>query len=561
MMEFLNNRLAGGAENAWLLCAGAVLFLLGLAVAVWLRFGRGPRRRRAYRRALRLIHQQSWAEALGAVREIQSLGALSPLWQGRAQNAEGQCHAVAGDMALAEKRYEQSLDHHVTAARRFNLNEAPCRERVLEQMLAEIRRLFASSPGPDTGAVHQLVGRALQLQSSCPEASFWQGLCHVRDGRGDLAVEALRKAREGAALVLDPPLYLGALLLRQGQAQEALRHLSEANRLDANCPFVGWQLGMAIVAAGGDSLAVRALQRALGPAGLPRWARDSQRAWVEGMPEANQSFVGRLASQHPYTCPVMGNDLAAMIRQGQLALAQAQYRLRHFQQAADIYHTILQESPPSAPVVRGLGLSLVRLERYDEAFKHLRAAHEQEQPKDRLTAGYLALCGARGKPLRPEDRASNLHWAIRLVAQFDGAGDREWADLNSAILAEARAAGLPLAVEDQRRVCDLLASVDATDPAAAAAYDQLAATSPESLRPEHAWLYCRAVQQHSISTGQELNLFQRTSQDQPAARAFYAQRQWDFGEVEYLYLERFAARSPGAFPEALGPGYSSRSEA
>jgi tetratricopeptide (TPR) repeat protein len=50
-------------------------------------------------------------------------------------------------------------------------------------------------------------------------------------------------------------------------------------------------------------------------------------------------------------------------------------------------------------------------------------------------------------------------------------------------------------------------------------------------------------------------------QDQPAARGFYAQRQWDFGEVEYLYLERFAARSPGAFPETLGPGYSSRGEA
>ena len=74
------------------------------------------------------------------------------------------------------------------------------------------------------------------------------------------------------------------------------------------------------------------------------------------------------------------------------------YQLGQFQEAADLYNRLLQESAPTAPVLRGLGLSLTRLERYDQAFKHLRAAAELEEPKDPFTAGYLALCAAPGQP-------------------------------------------------------------------------------------------------------------------------------------------------------------------
>src|SRR5205814_8970108 len=134
-------------------------------------------------------------------------------------------------------------------------------------MLAELRRLFAPSAGPDTAAVQALIGRVLNLELSCPEASFWQALCHVREGRFDEALTALHQSQQHAdKFFLDPPLYLGALLLQQGRYPEALRYLSEANRLEAGCPFVGWQLGLALHLAGGDAgLAVRALQRALGP--------------------------------------------------------------------------------------------------------------------------------------------------------------------------------------------------------------------------------------------------------------------------------------------------------
>jgi Flp pilus assembly protein TadD len=118
-----------------------------------------------------------------------------------------------------------------------------------------------------------------------------------------------------------------------------------------------------------------------------------------------------------------------------------------------------------------------------------------------------------------------------------------------------------VAAADQIRLCDVLAAVDATNPAAAAAYDQLAATFPEAVRSEYAWLYCRAAQQHGTSGERDRELFDRTFREQPAARAFYEARRWDFAEIEYTYLERCAAHQPGRFPETLGPDYPSHGEA
>src|SRR5207244_12796210 len=105
---------------------------------------------------------------------------------------------------------------------------------------------------------------------------------------------------------IDPSLYLGALLLRNGRAKESLRFLTEANRMDANCPFITLQLGAAIVTAGGDpNMAVRALQRALGPKGLGQWTDNPDRAWVEGMPEG-RSFVRKMAEDFSFICPMFG---------------------------------------------------------------------------------------------------------------------------------------------------------------------------------------------------------------------------------------------------------------
>jgi hypothetical protein len=207
-------------------------------------------------------------------------------------------------------------------------------------------------------------------------------------------------------------------------------------------------------------VAVRVLQKALGVRGLPMWAASPHRAWVEAFPQG-KSFVRRLAEKHVYACPVFGGDLRGLIRQGEQALGQAFYRQGNFEESANVFNKLLSEAAPTLPVLRGLGLALTRLGKHDQAFKHLRTAVEMD-PQHGLTAGYLALCGAKGKPAQPEDRPKNVQWAVKQVSRFDGTGNPEYAAIMSAIHAEARSIHLEVARADQMRVCQVLASVRRT---------------------------------------------------------------------------------------------------
>jgi Flp pilus assembly protein TadD len=542
----------------------AVLVLM-VCLALWFLWGSGPRLRRTHRRARRLLQQGNWEESLKLAQATQERR-LPASWRGRVRGLEGECYRAASRAALDARDYEAALDHALCAAELLNANVEQARHTIIEAMLAEGRRLFAATSGPDTDAVHRHLDRLLAIQPDCIEAFFWQGLCRVREGAPESALESLCRARGGDGneqpmpAFIDPSLYLGALLLRAGQPKEALRYLTEANRLDKNCPLVTWQLSTAMLAAGGDAqIAVRALQRALGPQGLLLWASNPQRLWVEGFPE-KRSYVRRLAAEHTYTCPLWGRDLSAILSQGQITLAEGLYRLGKTQEAADLFGQVARQSAPSHAVLRGLGLALARLGRFDEAFTHLRTAHDLEEPKDRWTSGYLALCAARAKPLRSEDKVKNVTWAIRLATRFTAPGDAEWASVISQLYAEARAADLALSQEDQVYLCEHLLSVQATDAAAAEAYHHLAGTFPDAARPEYAWLYCRAAQQHGHNGAHSLDLFARTFRDAPAARAFFQAHQWDFEEMEFAYLKSAAEREPGAFPAALGPDYPAHGE-
>lgn len=540
---------------------GLLVVLALLLIGAWSLFGPGPRRGRAFQRVQRLLQQGKWQEALALIKTLQG-GGLSATWQGRLRSAEGECHHKAAESCLRAKDYEESLRHFQTAAGLLNADAGELRTRVVESMLAEVRQQFAACKSAvDNQAVQELIARVLRMESPCPEATFWRGLCDVREGNLDAAMAALHESHEqGGKRVLDPPLYLGTLRIRTGQTQEGLRLLGEANRVDTGCPLVSLELGVGMVAANGDgNMAVRALQRALGPRGLAPWLKQPEKLWSETFPEA-RSYVQRLARKHAFVCPVFGNDVAALARHGEFALAQAEYRQGDFPHAADRFAKLLQDAPPSAPLLRGLGLSLARLDRYDQAYKHLRAALDMEEPKDPLTAGYLALCGAMGKPIRDEDKARNVEWSISLLGRFSLPGNAEWARINSAVFAEARKLGLPIAVEDQVRLCESLRSVDAADSEAAAAYAQLAATSRDAIRPEYAWLYCRAAHVHGFTSEQDLELFGRTFRDEESARAFYDRCQWDLAEVAYTYLARCAVQRPGHFPEEFGPDYPERGE-
>ncbi len=537
----------------------ALLVGIALLAGLWLLFGPGPVRSRSLTRARRALDKGDWQGALATVESLHN-AQLPPIGQEKLRNLNGEARQAAAAAALKDKQYEAALEHSLKAASILATPEADARAAVVDAMLAEARRQFAGGVG-GADAVLDLTASILTVQTPCPEALFWKALCHFRRGEIDLTLTVLTTAFEQAGKqAIDPAFYLGAVLQRAGRSQEALRYLGEANRIDAGCPFVRWQMGVALVAANGDSsLAQRALQRALGPRGLPLWSSAPERAWVEAFPEG-QSYVRRLAAKFPFVCPVLGGDLGAIIREGQIALAQAHYRQGDFQEAADLFNKLLQETAPTPALLRGLGLSLARLQRYDQAYKHLRAALEQEQPKDPFTAAYLALCGAMGRPTQPEDKPKNVTWAVRLLAKFAQPGNVEWAGVLSTVHAEARLLLPPLSVEDQTQLCDVLASVAAVDVQAAAAYHQLAATNPEAIKPIHAWLYVRAAALHDFHGERDLDLFALAFRGTAQAKDYFAQQKWDFDDATYTYLKHSADAASGRFPEALGADYAPNGE-
>jgi tetratricopeptide (TPR) repeat protein len=546
--------------------SGLLLLLLGL---LWQGFGPGPRRARRFRQAQRDLQAGNWRKALEELRELHQQSNLPTRWEQKIRLALADCYAAAGQSHLNQKDYERALDLLERSAELLQQSTVEVRQRVSRDMLEEARRLFAQTEPSATATVHQFIARLLILQSHCPEASFWQALCFLREGKTEQALATLQQLAAGpenavtgrpaaAEKCLDPYLYYGALLLQKGEARESLRQLTEANRIDSNCPFVSAQLGGAMLAAGGDpQFALRALQRALGPRGLPQWPANSSQVWVEAFPEG-KSYVRRLASKYPFRCPLWGNDSQLIQRQANTALADAYYRLGQFEQAVEIYDRLSHESAPSLAVLRGLGLSLVRLGRYDQAFKHLRAVHELEQPKSPLTAAYLALCGTRGKPATPEDKINNVRWAVWLIRNFSVPGHAEFVDLLNQIYAEARACGLPLDLDDQLHICEHLLSIDATDPLAAEAFHQLALTYPDAVRLEYACLHCRAAQLHGLRLERTPDLFSRLFREADQARPFFEARQWPFDDLEYTFLEAAAAQQPGQFPAVLGPAYPPR---
>ncbi len=538
---------------------------VGLLALLYWAFAPGPVRWRAFQRAQKALANGDWKPALDTAEKYL---AQSPnaAWKARLDNLAGECHQRALDDALKAKRFEDARGHAASAALHLKQDEAELTARVVEAALAETRRLYATdTTDAGTAAVRDMLARVVKVNDgkAPPEAGFWQALCLVREGDFDGAVAILSGVcDETSRQIIDPPLYVGILYHRLGKPQEALKWLSEANRIDPNCAFVTWQIGVSLMVSGGDSgLAMRALQRAMGPRGLPMWKGDPARMWVEAFPEG-KSYIRRAAAKtgKAFPCPLLGTDINVLLRQGNLALAQACYKQDKFQDAADLYGKLLESSPPTVLLLRGYGLSLARLGQHDQAYKQLRLALEQESPKDPFTAGYLALCGAMGKPTNADDKPKNVTWALRLLANYPVYENAEWAGLVRDVHSEARRNNIALPLPDQELLCDALASVQADDPKAAAAFAHLTMTHPEAVKPIYAWLYSRAATAHGVSSPVDLDLFARTFQEAGKARGFFEAQKWDFADVEYTYLERTAKRAPGAFPVVLGPDYAPKGE-
>jgi tetratricopeptide (TPR) repeat protein len=561
-------------QLTYALYAGAAVLVLLLLLGLWSLFGTSPRFHRKLKSATKLLDQgqveESWQ--LMAPRKMSR---LSPRLDQKLKTFEARYLNRKCDLALQKQQYEEAVEFLETAYNLLGKPPSQARANVLAGMLSEVRRLFAMTTTTDQKGLQDLIARVLLIDPRCAEAYFWQSLSLLRQNKKTEAIRILSEfvfpGKAGqltdvpvssgfAEKFIDPPLYLGVLLLDQKEPREALRVLTEANRIDGNCPFVVSQLGIAMIEAGGDTqFAIRALQRALGQRGFSTWTSFPKQVWVEAFPE-NLSYIRRLAQEHPFVCPIWGEDYRPAQRQATAALAKAYYQLNQFQQAVELYQKLASESAPSLAVLRGLGLSLARLERYDEAFKHLRAAHELENPKDPITTGYLALCGAKGKPARPEDKANNVAWAVWLVRELEFPGENEWVNLLSQIYQEARDANVPLTAEDQVNLCNHLLRKNAIDAGAAQAYQQLFLTARDVFRPEFAFVFCRAVEEQELAEEKALDIFALLFSHEEDARAFFAERKWDFAKLEYAYLEKFARWHPGQLPPVFGEQARARVE-
>src|SRR5687767_6212515 len=102
--EFVRPWLGSSPQAAALFYAVALGLTLAAALGLWLAFGRGPRRRRAYRHAIQALQAGDWKQALAEVRDLQR-GRVSPAWRERLSKAEAASHRAAGAAFLQEKEY------------------------------------------------------------------------------------------------------------------------------------------------------------------------------------------------------------------------------------------------------------------------------------------------------------------------------------------------------------------------------------------------------------------------------------------------------------------------
>jgi tetratricopeptide (TPR) repeat protein len=535
-----------------------VIVALGLLALLYFLYAPGPVRGRVLSRARALLKAGNGQAALALVQPYVEQTPPAA-WHGPFRHLASECHRLGIEDALQIHDYDAAKAHALRVAELLGQSEDEPLQRVVEAALAEVRRRFATR----TEAVEPMLARVEALTPRVPpEVGFWRALLRVREGDLEAAVGLLAQVNlQTGREYLDPPLYLGLILHRLGQPNEALKWLSEANRVDGTCPLVAWQIGVTLMACEGDSsIALRALQKSMGPRGLPQWQQEPGKLWIEGFPEG-RSFIRRLAMKNgdvrgvTFPCPVLGSELPVLLRQGNLALAQALYRQDRFAESAELYGALLQNAPPTPLVLRGYGLALARSGQYDAAFKQLRLAFDQEDPKDPFTTGYMALSAARGTPTREGDKARNITWALKLLSRYVVYENREWATLLSQVHAEARAHQVPLSLQEQELLCDALASVQADDATAAAAYAHLAENYPDAIKPIYAWLYTHAATEQGVRSPVDLELFARTFQDSAKARQFFEQQKWDLSASEYVYLERAAQQAPGRFPDALGSHY------
>ncbi|MFL5327536.1 MAG: tetratricopeptide repeat protein [Gemmataceae bacterium] len=528
----------------WVIRPGGVSILTQLAP-----------REQAFRKAQALLNQGSWQDAFAAAGQLRNPAKPNPTFERRINTFEGECLYRAAEEALSSHRYSEALELMRGAGDRLGLPEAEFDKRVVDVLLAEIRRQVVLPTGGDDVAF--LVQEIVRVTTGCPEASFWLGLRHLIAGKFDDARTALHAAL-GEPTVPDAALYLGALDRRTGRSREAARWLDHAVRQAPDCPVVQWQYGAALLDTGGDpARAVRALEIATGPKGLGKHLEAPQKIWINTLP--SHSWLAKVTGRTPLACPLGLDQPGVALAEARRLLGQALERCERPSDAATAFRQALSAGDESLPVLRGLGYNLARAAMYDEALPHLQTVRTREQPVSPLTIGYLALCTARAKAGTHQDRVAQLSAGLGVLTSLSVRGDADWLNLSRELLREAQTAGVTITPPQLAELANVFASAGAYDLQAAELYNTFAA-SGQTIPAEVAWLYICAAAELGLRLSHDDALFDRAFRDREGAKRYFMEKQREFAPIERVYLERWAQHHDGRYPEAPGSLYPAIAE-
>ena len=418
------------------------------------------------------------------------------------------------------------------AAALFGLSEADATRRVVEAMLAEVRRLSAADP--ENAALPELAKLVHDRQAQCPEVSFWLGLYHLcAAGPGPRASapwkQPTRPRRAGRSIPVCTSERPGCAMAGRATPCAFLRRPTGSRRL---VPWSVGKLGAALHDAGGDALlAVRALQKALGLDGLAKYVREPHRLWADTLPADSwvRNLVQRAAGQRAvFRCPLGLDRVEDVLQSARLALAESLEACGRAADAVPIFTDLLKANDalsgaawsriaagPASPLRRcpAAPTSGVR-ERTAASFPHRR---------ERWHCAWL---------IPPATVPTMSAGALALLSSLQVRANADWARHAAAVFAIARDAGVSVAPTEIAELADILASTNSADSTAAAVYDLLAGAAPDAVRSECACLYVRAAQQQNLCLAHDEVLFNRAMGDPAVARAFFASREWEFEPVE-----------------------------
>src|SRR5262245_19616510 len=188
--------------------AGLIALAALAAIGYMTLFRTRARPERALAAARQRLERGDWSGALDALRRLRPTHSAAPApWHEERRLLEADCLVAASDAALRERRFADALARYREAAAALGLTDDEAARRIVEAVLAEVRRLSLAEP--KSPILSELIAHVLERQPVCAEARFWRGLHSLRAGDTKSAIEDLTAAHAAAnGMQVDAALYL-----------------------------------------------------------------------------------------------------------------------------------------------------------------------------------------------------------------------------------------------------------------------------------------------------------------------------------------------------------------